>query len=270
MQDPCVNFLVEQGSTGLVQTERNLRAFFRGTAHDADLKRTVRHYLRGLRDVSPECPVGRARWRILPDRDWHEGWRKHFRPQRVGKRFLVTPPWIPSTNAGRLVISIEPAMAFGTGTHETTRCCLEFIDEVCAAGLPSAALDVGTGSGILAIALAKLGVPEVLAIDNDPIALEAARANVRLNEVGATVTLSDAQLGRVRRRFPLVAANLILDTLVQLALPLSRSVRSRGALILSGLLGTQAETVLPHFEGFALERRKDRRDWTTLLLRRLS
>ena len=133
---------------------------------------------------------------MIAEKNWHDSWRHHFKPQRVGRRLVVTPPWILPPKTRRHVVFIEPAMAFGTGTHETTRCCLELIDELCAEAAPAKALDVGTGSGILAIAMARLGVREVLALDNDPVALEAARENLRLNGVEDAVALSGLGIGR--------------------------------------------------------------------------
>ena len=270
VQDTIANFLGEHGSTGMVCGDRSLRAFFPDTTDDAALKPAVRQYLRGLREIFPDCFVGRTRWRVIAEKNWHDAWRGHFKPQNIGRRFLVTPPWIPPPETRRHVLVIEPAMAFGAGTHETTRCCLEFIDELCVESLPPAALDVGTGSGILATGMARLGVREVLALDNDPVALEAAQENLRLNGVEGVVTLSAMRLARVRRRFPLVVANIILETLVELAGPLSRCVGARGALILSGLLYDHVSTVIPRFPRFRLERRKERKEWSTLLLRKES
>ena len=268
VQDTISSFLVEHGSTGIVCRDRSLRAFFPGTADDAVLKPLIRRYLHGLRAIFPDGLVGRTRWRVIAEKNWQDGWRHHFKPQRIGKRFLVTPPWLRPEANGRHVIVIEPAMAFGAGTHETTRSCLGLIDELCAEGPPVKALDVGTGSGILAIGMARLGVPQVLALDNDPVALEAARANLRLNGVDGTVTLSDTSLVRVRRRFPLVVANIILETLVELAGPLKRCAAAGGSLILSGLLHDHVPAVMRHFGGFRLVRRQDRKEWSTLLLRK--
>ncbi len=270
VQDTISSFLVENGSTGVVCAERSLRAFFPEAVDDAALRPVVRHYLRGLRDIFPGGFVGRTRWRVIAEKNWHDGWRDHFKPQKIGKRFLVTPPWIRPKDTRRLTVLIEPAMAFGTGTHETTRCCLEFIDELCAETVPPKALDVGTGSGVLAIGLAALGVREVLALDNDPVALEAARANLRLNGLDHAVTLSGTSVGRVRRLFPLVVANIILETLVELAGPLSRRVSTKGALILSGLLHDHVPAVVQRFPGFCLEQHRQRKEWSTLLLRRKS
>ncbi len=270
MQDTISNFLVENGSTGVVCGERSLRAFFPEATDDAVLRPVVRRYLRGLRDIFPDGFVGRTRWRVIAERNWHDGWRDRFKPQRIGKRFLVTPPWTRPEKTRRNVIVIEPAMAFGTGTHETTRSCLEFIDELCAEAVPVKALDVGTGSGVLAIGMARLGVRDVLALDNDPVALEAARANLTLNGLDRAVTLSGTSVGRVRRLFPLVVANIILETLVELAGPLSRRVSAKGALILSGLLHDHVPAVVQRFPGFRLEQHRQRKEWSTLLLRRKS
>lgn len=268
VQDPISNFLAEQGSTGMVCGDRSLRAFFPAAEDRAGLKRRVRSYLRGLREVFPGHPAVRTRWRAVARENWRDAWRARFRPQQIGRRLLVTPPWIPPPETDRRVVFIEPAMAFGAGTHETTRCCLEFIDELCAGAAPAKALDVGTGSGILAIALARLGVREVLGLDNDPAALEAARANIERNGVGDAVTLSGAPVGQVRRRFPLVAANIVLGTLVGMAGSLTRCVAARGRLILSGLLRRHVPEALHRFPGLRLERRKDRGEWSTLLLRK--
>ncbi len=268
VQDTISSFLVEQGSTGIVCGDRSLRAFFPGTADGTALRPLVRRYLRGLRDIFPDGLVGRTRWRVIAEKNWHDAWRGYFKPQRIGRSFIVAPPWIRPKEDGRHLIFIEPAMAFGTGTHETTRCCLELIDQICAEKSPGKALDVGTGSGILAIGMARLGVREVLALDNDPVALNAARANLQLNGIDGAVTLSDASVGRLRRRFPLVVANIILETLLEMAGPLTRRVDARGSLILSGLLHDHVPAVRRRFHGFRLVRRKDRKEWSTLLLRK--
>lgn len=163
-------------------------------------------------------------------------------------------------------------MAFGTGTHPTTRCCMEFVEEATVSlnGQEITALDVGTGSGILAIALAKMGVSKILAIDNDPIALKAAQVNVRRNRVGRSVTLSSFGLGRVKRLFTIVVANLTAESLIDLADALKKRVSPDGYLILSGILRPTVEEVLRHFcpSPFVLTRQTNQREWTTLLLRK--
>jgi len=132
------------------------------------------------------------------------------------------------------------------------------------------ALDVGTGSGILAIALAKLGAQKVWALDNDPVALKVARQNARLNRVQRKIRLQATALNRVRHSFPLVVANLTAEMILELAAALETKVAPRGFLILSGILTPKANAIIHRFKsaGFRVARRKHKREWATLLLRR--
>lgn len=269
VHDSVSNFFMERGSTGIVFKDDTLAAFFPPQADGAAVKNDLRLFLRCLEDCFPRSRVGPVRWVRLAEKDWHCAWRRFFRPQRIGRHFLVRPPWIETFDAEkRTEIVIEPAMAFGTGTHETTRSCLELIAEIAAGpgGAPATALDVGTGSAILAIGLVKKGCQKVVAIDNDAAALEAAALNLELNRVADRVKLLDGDAKKTKARFPLVVANIVLGTLVELAPWLRARVQPRGKLILSGLLHTQVAKILDHFGGFCLRQRKDRKDWSTLLL----
>ncbi len=161
-------------------------------------------------------------------------------------------------------------MAFGTGTHSTTRSCLEFLEDVVTSLTQKniTALDVGTGSGILAIALAKMGATKILALDNDPIALEVARLNVRRNRVGRAVRLSKFALEQVKESFAVVVANLTAETIIDLASELQKKVSPEGYLVLSGILEPKAGDVLREFSphAFVLVRQKRQKEWATLLL----
>ena len=212
------------------------------------------------------------RWRILKDRNWNSSWHRFFRPQKIGKAFWVTPPWAtPPTLHRRHVIIIEPGMAFGTGTHATTRGCMEFIEQVAALfrGTEFNGLDVGTGSAILAIALAKLGARKVWAVDVDPVALKVALENLRCNHVQEKIHLSEAKLSRIGKSFPVVVANLTAETIIDLAGSLESRVAAKGFLILSGILNPKAKQVINQFAvHFKVMRRKREKEWVTLLLRR--
>lgn len=168
------------------------------------------------------------------------------------------------------MITIEPGMAFGTGSHPTTRGCLEFLEEVIRSLIPISltALDVGTGSGILAIALAKMGIKRIVALDNDPVAIKVAKENVRRNRVGEAVKLSETEIKRVRGSFSVVVANLTAETIVGLAPALRKKVSRRGFLILSGILDQRTPEVLSHFapKPFELARKRSSKGWTTLAL----
>ncbi|HXG49778.1 MAG TPA: 50S ribosomal protein L11 methyltransferase [candidate division Zixibacteria bacterium] len=272
--DSAANFLIEKGSPGVVLGKARVKAYFpRENGRAAPILGETRRFLRRLARFFPGGEASELRWRILPERDWNRSWRSFFSPQKIGRRFLVAPPWdVPGRPGRRLPIVIEPGQAFGTGTHATTRGCLELIEQVdrLLGKKRYIALDVGTGSGILAIALAKLGAAGVVALDNDPLALKAAGENLRRNGVAGKVRLSRAGVARLKKKFSLVVANLTAGTILEIAEPLCRRVSAGGFLILSGILEPQAEEVLRHpaMTRFRLLRRRREGEWATFLLRR--
>jgi ribosomal protein L11 methyltransferase len=271
--DIVSNFLIERGSPGVVIKRNEVQAYFACGGDAGTIRRDVQRFLKGFRSVFPEVGPVPVRWRVLKERNWNSSWRRFFSPQRVGRAFLVVPPWIkPARRSRRHLIVIEPGMAFGTGTHATTRGCMEFIERVhrTLRGSRLTALDVGTGSGILAIALAKLGAASVWALDNDPVALAVAQENIQRNAATDRVRLSRSPLSRVRGSFRLVVANLTADTILSLAALLGKRVSPKGFLILAGILQPQAKDVLPYFrsDGFRLLKQKKEKEWVTLLLKR--
>ncbi len=270
--DAVANFLMERGSPGVVIRKSEIQAYFASSGENGSIKKDVLSFLRGISEIHPEVEIARIQWRILKDRNWNSYWHRFFRPQKIGKGFWVTPPWAtPPSLRRRQVITIEPGMAFGTGTHATTRGCMEFLERVAPLirGTEFTALDVGTGSGILAIVLVKLGARKVLAVDVDPVALKVARENLRCNHVQEKIHLSEAKLSRIRKSFPVVVANLTAETIIDLAGALESRVAAKGFLILSGILNTKAEQVIHQFAAdFSVMKRKREKEWATLLLRR--
>jgi ribosomal protein L11 methyltransferase len=268
--DALSNFLMERGSPGVVIRKREIQAYFASSGENGSIKKDVRCFLRGI-SVHPEAETPRIRWRILKDRNWNSSWHRFFRRRRSAN-LLVTPPWAtPPSLHRRQVITIEPGMAFGTGTHATTRGCMEFIEQVAplVRGTEFNALDVGTGSGILAIALAKLGARKVWAVDVDPVALNVARENLRCNHVQEKIYLSEAKLSRIRKSFSVVVANLTAETIIGSARARESRVAPQGFLILSGILNPKAGPVIHQFAAdFKVMRRKREKEWVTLLLRR--
>jgi ribosomal protein L11 methyltransferase len=188
----------------------------------------------------PSSSVREMSVREVADHDWLEEWKKNWQPVEVGKRFIIAPPWSELSDAHNLiVIRIEPGMAFGTGTHETTRLCLDAIERYFAGG---SFLDVGTGTGILAIAAAKLFPDaQIEACDTDADAVAIARENARLNGVGEKINFRVGTVEATTASADFVCANLTADVIVQI-LPSLVSVTC-GQLVLSGILETQAETV---------------------------
>lgn len=208
-------------------------------------------------------------WR-LTDMSFMTAWKQYFKPAKVSERFFVHPPWdVPRAAGTEVLLSIDPGLAFGTGTHETTRLCLRALDRVLVRpGL--AVLDVGTGSGILAIGAALLGASPVVANDIERAALTATRENAARNGVDGRIDVSLKPLAEVTGRFDVVVANILFHILVDLAEELRRHVAPGGALVLSGVLGVQDEALLEAFEvdGFVAEQVEHAGDWVCATLRR--
>lgn len=212
--------------------------------------------------------------RRIVDPGWSTLWMKRFGPFRVGRRMLIVPPWKREHERGRTTIVLQPAQAFGTGHHPTTAGALRAIESLIAARAPRSILDVGTGSGVLAIAAALLGrrdgrKREIVAIDIDPAALENARANARLNGVEKLIRFSPVPLASIRRRFELVTANILSHTLIELARHLKRMVAPGGRLVLGGFLADEADEVLNHYRPqMRCLNRRTHRGWTTAVMAR--
>src|SRR5712664_1877728 len=191
LSEGLTNLAWELGALGVVEEERpgngaTLRAFFPETVAASALEESVRRYLDGLRELG-FAPVRDLRVAALADENWADAWRAHFTPRPVGRRLLIVPPWDERAANGRIVLTIEPGRAFGTGHHGTTAGCLELLEAVVTAERPPRAIDLGAGSGILAIAAARLGVGRVLACDSDPDAVAATETNAALNGVADRV-----------------------------------------------------------------------------------
>jgi ribosomal protein L11 methyltransferase len=201
----------------------------------------------------PSSSVSQMELREIADRDWLGEWKKSWQPVAVGERFLVAPPWseIADGGGGRLVIRIEPGMAFGTGTHETTRLCLAAIEKYSGG---SSFLDVGTGTGILAIAAAMLNPrARIEACDTDAEAIHIARENARANNVSERIAFRVGSIEETATASAdLVCANLTADVIVPL-LPALVNV-SCGRLILSGILDSQAQWVTEHLHRLGITR----------------
>jgi ribosomal protein L11 methyltransferase len=199
----------------------------------------------------PSSAVREMHAREVEARDWLGEWKKSWRPVAVGGRFLVAPPWSEIGAGGeRIVIRIEPGMAFGTGTHETTRLCLEAIEKHFDG---ASFLDVGTGTGILAIAAAKLRPrARVEACDTDAEAVEIARENARLNGVGDRVDFRVGSIGATTASADFVCANLTADVILPLLPALTAA--TCGRLVLSGILDAQAAGVRSALDALGVTR----------------
>ncbi len=231
--------------------------------------RAIAHFAERAPAVDSAALLGAEPPVEVPEQDWSVAWRKHHRTLRVGPRSWVHPPWEEPPKGG-VAVAIDPGMAFGTGSHPTTASCLERCDELLSE-LPGAdVLDVGTGSGVIALLAKKLGAGRVVGTENDPVALEAARRGAELNGVTGVEWMLVADPAAVPGRFRIVIANILLNALEDLAPSIASKVSPGGRLVLSGLLPEQAAAAERAYvaQGLSPLARSDREGWVRLELSR--
>jgi len=233
--------LVDEGLAARVAADRPaiVRAYLPGRD-----PRAVREAVDGARAALGHLqafdlrPIAELETRVVHESDWAEAWKSHFPVLRVGERIVVRPTWRRHRRRpGDVVLALDPGMAFGTGLHPTTRLCLRQLEAWSDEGLVTDArvLDVGSGSGVLSVAAARLGAREVVALDTDPAAVEATTSNARRNRGARVVDARHGSLPSGAPAFDLVLANLVASLLVDLALALANEVRPGGRLVAGGI-----------------------------------
>jgi ribosomal protein L11 methyltransferase len=211
-------------------------------------------------------PVGPLSVRRVEEEDWANAWKEHYHVLRMGRRLVIVPTWREYQPAqGDLVLRLDPGMAFGTGLHPTTRMCMQRLEDTVAPGMT--VLDVGTGSAILALAAARLGASVVRAVEIDPVAVEAAQANVALNNLDNVISVEQGSVPLPdAAQYDIVVANIIARVIAELAVPLANAMRSDGLLIVSGIIAEREQMVLDGLTqaGLELVRRDVDGDWLAL------
>lgn len=196
---------------------------------------------------------------VLPPEDWAESWKRYFKPEHISERLWVKPTWAACAAApGEIVIELDPGLSFGTGQHGTTRACLHLLDACARRSVAGRLIDLGAGSGILAIAAARLGWARVLAVDNDPLAVRIAAANAAANGVAAAVTVCEGDLAAPAAdwRAETVVANILASVLIEHAAAVAACVASDGQLILSGILAHQYAAVREAYQALGFRERQ--------------
>jgi ribosomal protein L11 methyltransferase len=201
--------------------------------------------------------------------DWANCWKKYYNPVEIGKGVAIVPMWIDYENTeNRVIVRMDPGMAFGSGTHETTALCAEFIEKYITKGVR--ALDVGTGSGILAILASKLGAAEVDALDIDANAAKVAIENCEQNGVNNVRCLQSDLIRKASGKYDFISANIVADIIIRMAENVGDYLKDDGLLVVSGIIERQAEQVLSTFEGkgFKLVDKMDKNDWNAFVFRK--
>lgn len=235
--ESVANFLFENGSLGVEEKEGKVIGYFPGDMEFSRFEARLILFIQSLSHLGLQ--VGSPLFRKFKDEDWSKKWRRFFRPVRVGSHFIARPPWA-SGKSGRddIVLNIMPRMAFGTGTHESTKICLVFLETILLQS--QTVLDLGTGSGILAIAAAKLGAARVLAVDIDEVCMANARENTAANHVNKVV---EVRLGSLEstgsETFDLVMANINRNVIIPLLPEMKQTLNKDGRIMLSGILESE-------------------------------
>jgi len=218
--------------------------------------------------------VGELRTRAVDEQDWANAWKDYYHVTHIGKRLVIRPSWREYTpKDAEVVLTLDPGMAFGTGVHPTTRMCLEQVEQRVTPGMH--VMDVGTGSGILALAAAKLGASTVYTIDNSSVAVESANANAAMNDLQEKITvvlgvLDEAEAERHADQYDLVLANIIAHIIGSIAPQLARVMAPTGLLVVSGIIeARRADAQGPLLAaGLELVEEVKTDDWLVLVLRR--
>lgn len=245
-EEEITALLINAGSRGVLEGEQDGKKIL--TAYiPADLPlRKIKIKLRErLKAYGWSCKAS-----LFENQDWLAKWKGHIKPIKVSDRLVIKPTWKKvAKKPGRIIIEIDPGLAFGTGSHASTMMCLKAADKLAAAIKGNSILDVGTGSGILAITAAKLGAKNVAGIDIDPEAVRVARKNVRFNKVSGNVQITAEPLEKVKNKFSVIFANIIAEELIRIANLLKAKMAHSGFLILSGILKDRAEEVKVIYKG---------------------
>lgn len=237
IEEAVSNYLFELGCTGCQQTGNAIIAYFPGDVSTQTIPEKVQRYLDELSRLRFPVPSTNLRVRSVADQDWNAEWKKYFKPVVISDKLVIKPSWDAYVSKGEeVVIEIDPKQAFGTGTHETTQIMLNLLEGYLTKS--DTVLDVGTGTGILAIAAAKLGAVRIFAFDNDAVAVAAAAENFHHN-VTSGIQLFAGNLHAVKKRdvsFDLILANLNKKLIIELLPVMTSMLAARGRLILSGIL----------------------------------
>lgn len=283
--DPLSGFLYPRGCVGIsydeIKTDEadlvpelsadgvtDVTAYFPFKSDAREIARDLGEFMSGLPRIDGNYAVDSIE---VEDFGWADKWKEFFRPIKIGATVTVTPSWekggLPSEGT---TLIIDPGEAFGTGSHETTRLCIELIEQEFARSLPGKCLDIGCGTGILGILMAKLGAREVLGVDIDMKAVEAANKNSRVNSTESTFRAITRPVSMIGEKFDFLSANIIAETLVSMKDDISSLLGNSGRAILSGILIDKSDWVRGEFKkiGFHVANSAFLGTWSAVALKK--
>ncbi|WP_079422464.1 50S ribosomal protein L11 methyltransferase [Clostridium oryzae] len=236
-----INILEYKGKYAVV------RGYFNITENGDELLTYVKNKIAELRESGMDVGLGEASCQVVKEEDWANNWKKYYVPTKIGESIVVKPIWENySAKEGELVVELDPGMAFGTGTHETTRMCVKALERT--VKHENVVFDIGTGSGILAITAAKLGAKHVIGVDLDPVAVDSALENVKFNKLNNIEILKGDLMEVVQGKADIIVANIIAEVIVILTDQVKKFLDAGGLFITSGIIRDREKMVVDKLE----------------------
>lgn len=241
-----INVLEHKGEVAVV------KAYFSEEDNIEEVLEYVNGKMRELKEMGIDTGLAKVESEKMHEEDWANNWKKYYKPTKIGERIVVKPIWEKyDAKENELVLELDPGMAFGTGTHETTRMCIQALDEYVKED--STIFDVGCGSGILAIAAAKLGAKKAIGVDLDPVAVESANENVGLNNLNNIEILYGNLVEVIDGKADIVVANIIAEVICILTEDVKRVLKKDGYFITSGIIHDRVDMVTKKLEEVGFE-----------------
>ncbi len=261
---------IEDDLMKLKDAETNVKFYLPDNLQGIEAFRQIQSSLESLRTENPEIDLGRLAVETaeVNEEDWSTAWKKYYHPTKIGEKLVVVPCWEEYSPApGEVIVTLDPGMAFGTGTHETTRLCMRLL-EGCVTP-ETAMLDVGTGSGILAITALLLGAKSAIGVDIDELAVKVAGENADLNGIGGQVQFLCGDLTeKVSGTFDVICANIVADVIIRLSKDVTRFMHPGSVLLCSGIIEERCEEVKSALQeaGLTIEEILTENGWAAIRL----
>ncbi len=252
-EDIAACLLINEGSPGVEIEEKDervtMKGYFPSESMTSEKVLAVKKSLADMKEYKLKITVS-----TLAEKDWGESWKKYFKPLRIGEHIIVKPPWeeVKVKDKKDIIIDINPAMAFGTGTHPTTKMVIEALEELILSSENVDLLDVGCGTGILSIAALKLGAEKALAIDTDLIAVKEAKKTILRNGINEGIEVRHGEIKTIDGTFSIIVANIIAEVLTDLSAQLLAKMKRGGYLVLSGILKERSSALYDKFTSLGL------------------
>jgi ribosomal protein L11 methyltransferase len=249
-RDALIFGLSEIGCLGIIEREKELIAYFRDTIGIDSIQKGIESF-RTILAKSGLPADFKYNHVYISEKDWNEAWKKKLQPIDVGEQFFILPPW-EKKRPDRMSLVIDPGTAFGTGHHQTTQTCLLLIGKYSRRCPRDRFLDVGTGTGVLAICASKLGFKEAVGVDIDPLAVAAAARNARHNHL-ENIVVKEGDITTAEGKFDFIAANLLSEIILSIAPKIAGRLREHGIVLLSGMISGQEDEIVAQMKEFGLE-----------------